>query len=237
MIVIPAIDLKDGKCVRLKQGIFSDKKVYADDPVAVALSYQEAGAKRLHLIDLDGAESGVSKNVGTITGILDELTIPVQIGGGIRSVADIGNRIALGADRVIVSTLAVKSPDEFKKALKEFGTDRLILAVDARNGKVAIRGWQEEVDITATDLALEFKEDGLQRVLYTDIARDGMFTGPNIAMTKELAIKSGLKVIASGGISGLQDLDALRQIELYGIDSVVVGKAFYEGKIKPEDVF
>lgn len=237
MIVIPAIDLKEGKCVRLKQGIFSDKKVYADDPAAVAISYQEAGAKRLHLIDLDGAESGVSENEAIISGILDDLTIPVQIGGGIRSMETIRKWLTLGADRVIVSTLAVQSPDVFNSALDEFGSARLVLAVDARDGKVAIKGWQEDVDISAAELALEFKEQGLARVLYTDIARDGMFTGPSIESTKELAIKSGLKVIASGGISSLDDLIALKEIELYGVDSVVVGKAFYEGRIKPEDVF
>jgi len=237
MIVIPAIDLKEGKCVRLKQGIFSDKKVYADDPLAVAISYQEAGAKRLHLIDLDGAESGVTANEQTINAILEELTIPVQIGGGIRQLDDINKWLALAADRVIVSTLAVQAPDEFKQALADFGGEKLVLAVDARKGKVAIKGWQEDVDITAVDLAVEFRDAGLQRVLYTDISRDGMFSGPNIESTKELAIKSGLKVIASGGISSLADLKALEDIELYGVDSAVVGKAFYEGRIKPEDVF
>jgi phosphoribosylformimino-5-aminoimidazole carboxamide ribotide isomerase len=237
MLIIPAIDLKDGKCVRLRQGIFSEKKIYADDPAATAVAFQDAGAKRLHLIDLDGAESGIAKNETVIRAILSELTIPIQIGGGIRKLDDIRKWLTFGVDRVIVGTLAVQEPEVFLAALTEFGGEKLIIAVDARDGKVAIKGWQEDADISAPDLALEFKEDGLQRILYTDITRDGMFSGPNIGATKEIAIKTGLKVIASGGIGSLADLDALKKLELFGVDSVVVGKAFYEGRIKPEDVF
>jgi phosphoribosylformimino-5-aminoimidazole carboxamide ribotide isomerase len=237
MLVIPAIDLKDGNCVRLKQGLFSEKKVYATDPLEVAEMFQETGARRLHLIDLDGAQSGVSGNPGVIRKIVAELTIPVQVGGGIRSYDSIKTWLDIGVERVIIGTLAVRDPGMVEEAIAEFGAEKIVVAVDAKDGLVAIDGWQEKSDVTAVDLALDFKEAGLTRVLYTDISRDGMFTGPNIETTKEIAIKAGLKVIASGGISRKSDLDKLAELEPFGVDSAVIGKAFYEGKIKPSEVF
>jgi phosphoribosylformimino-5-aminoimidazole carboxamide ribotide isomerase len=237
MLVIPAIDLKEGNCVRLKQGVFSEKKVYATKPLEVADMFQEKGARRLHLIDLDGAQSGVSGNADVIKAIVAELTIPVQVGGGIRSYDNIKFWLDIGVDRVIIGTLAVRDQKVVEDAIREFGAEKIVVAVDARDGMVAIDGWQKKSDISAVDLAMDFKEAGLTRVLYTDISRDGMFTGPNIETTKEIAIRAGLKVIASGGISRKADLDKLAELETFGVDSAVVGKAFYEGRIKPSEVF
>jgi phosphoribosylformimino-5-aminoimidazole carboxamide ribotide isomerase len=237
MLIIPAIDLKDGKCVRLKRGVFSDKTVYDEDPLQVALGFKEAGAKRLHLIDLDGAQSGETKNEQIIANVVKELALPVQIGGGIRSMARIEQWLQLGADRVIIGTMAVEQPEVVAEALRVFAPENVVVALDAKDGRVAIKGWQQDSDIQAVDLALELKEVGLERVLFTDISRDGMFTGPNIETTKQIAIKSGLKVIASGGISAQSDLQALTELEIFGVDSAVVGRAFYEGRILPEEVF
>lgn len=237
MLVIPAIDIKDGNCVRLKQGDFSKKTIYQEDPIKVALSFQRAGAKRLHIVDLDGAQSGISKNREILKKIVLEVDLPVQIGGGLRTLDQIEHWINLGVDRVVVGTLAVVQPEIIRKSLEEFGPQKIILAIDARKGKVAIEGWQRESEVEAVDLALKFKLLGLERILYTDISRDGMFSGPNVASIREAAERTGLKVIASGGVSSIQDVERLQELEPYGVDSVVIGRAFYERRILPEEVF
>ncbi|MFQ5651381.1 MAG: 1-(5-phosphoribosyl)-5-[(5-phosphoribosylamino)methylideneamino]imidazole-4-carboxamide isomerase [bacterium] len=237
MEIIPAIDLKDGKCVRLKQGVFSEQTVYSESPLEVALHFETLGATRLHLVNLDGAQSGRMVNQRVIQKVVSTLTIPVQLGGGIRSGSQIEDWLHAGVDRVIVGTLAVKNPAILMRALQEWGPERIVLAVDARDGRVAVKGWQEDAGVKAVDLALSFKDAGLRRVLYTDIARDGMFTGPALEATRELAEATGLKVIASGGVSSLADLTRLEALEPFGVESVVVGKAFYERKILPEEVF
>lgn len=237
MLVIPAIDIKDGQCVRLKQGDFSSKTVYENEPVKVAFSFQEAGAKRLHVVDLDGAESGVSINQSIIKSIIAEVDLPIQIGGGLRTFEQIEHWLTLGVDRVVVGTLAVAKPEILEKALEKFGSAKVVLAIDVRAGKVAIEGWQKDSDVEAADLALKFQKFGLERILYTDISRDGMFSGPNIPSTRDIAEKTGMKVIASGGVSSLADLNNLQALEPYGVDSVVIGRAFYERRILPEEVF
>ena len=237
MLVIPAIDIKDGRCVRLKQGDFSSKTVYEKDPVKVAVSFQAAGAKRLHVVDLDGAESGISKNQNIITSIIADVDLPIQIGGGLRTFEQIEQWLTLGVDRVVVGTVAVARPEILKKILQKFRPSKVVLAIDARAGKVAVEGWQKDSEVEAEDLALKFQEFGLERILYTDISRDGMFTGPNIASTRDIAEKTGMKVIASGGVSSLADLRNLQSLESYGVDSVVIGRAFYERRILPEEVF
>lgn len=237
MLVIPAIDLKDGQCVRLKQGKFSDKIIYSNEPLKMAHHFCDKGAQRLHVVDLDGAESGQSKNREVLLALAREVDVPIQLGGGIRTHQDIEFWLTQGIATVIIGTLATRDPEIVRGAIQEFGPERITLSVDAKEGRVMTHGWQTESNYTALDLATKFKPHGLQRILYTDIARDGMFTGPNISATKELAQQSGLKVTASGGVSSAKDLQRLAELEIFGVDSVVVGKAFYENKIKPEEVF
>lgn len=236
MQVIPAIDVKGGKCVRLRQGEFNKETIYSDSPLTVATQFEEHGARRLHVVDLDGAR-GQRDNRAIITELIAELSIPVQIGGGVRSLLDIDYWIEQGAARVVVGTLAVKAPEIFLEALAKYDGERLILAVDARDGQVAVSGWREVLELSAVELALSFREDGLQRLLYTDISRDGMLTGPNVVATQHVAAETGMKVIASGGVSSLADIHALEPLRPFGVESVVVGRAFYESKIKPAEVF
>ncbi len=236
MLVIPAIDIKDGQTVRLKQGNFSEKTVYSETPVESALSFQGFGAKRLHLVDLDGAESGEPPNQTIIEKILGSVKVPIQLGGGIRSLEAIARWLDLGIQRVIIGTLAVENPEIVKLALRKFGPERIIVSVDALGGMVAIEGWQKQSKIKATDLALKYKRAGLERILYTDIRRDGMLTGPNLNSIKDVAVQTNLKIIASGGVSSKEDLKDLENLEQYGVDSVVVGRAFYEGRLLPGEV-
>ncbi len=237
MQVIPAIDLKNGRCVRLEQGRFENEKIYSGDPVAVAQGYQQHGATRLHIVDLDGAESGEAGNSAVVEEILSCCRMAVQLGGGIRMISHVEHWLNAGVERVIIGTLAVRQPQEAARALASFGGERIVLSVDARDGMVAVDGWQTDSGISAIDLTLQFKQKGLERVLYTDIARDGMFSGPNLVETRKIAEESGLRVTASGGVARLSDIRDLAALEAFGVDSVVVGKAFYEGRIKPEEVF
>lgn len=237
MLVIPAIDLKDGECVRLKRGDFSEKTVYSQRPLEVACAFRDKGAKRLHVVDLDGAESGEGGNQAIIQSLIDGIDIPIQLGGGLRSLALMQAWLEKGMDSLIVGTLAIEQPELFVQAMQKFGPERLILAVDAKNGKVMSAGWQKESAYTAAQLALKFKSYGLQRLLYTDILRDGMGLGPNVEATKDLAQKTGLKVTASGGVGSLDDLVKLRQLSAFGVDSVVVGRAFYENQLNLEEAF
>lgn len=236
MLVIPAIDIQDGKTVRLKQGKFSEITVYPETPVTSALNFQNLGAKRLHLVDLDGAESGEAPNQVIVEKILSSVKIPIQLGGGIRSLEAIERWLDLGIQSVIIGTIAVANPETVKLALQKFGPQRIIVSVDAVDGMVATEGWQNLSKIKAADLALKYKRDGLQRILYTDIGRDGMLTGPNLSSIKDLAVQTNLKIIASGGVSSKEDLEDLENLERFGVDSVVVGRAFYEGRLLPGEV-
>ncbi len=236
MLVIPAIDIKNGQTVRLKQGKFSEKTVYSESPVESALYFQHLGAKRLHLVDLDGAESGEAPNQATVEEILASVDIPIQLGGGIRSLETIERWLDLGIQSVIIGTIAVEKPEIVRLALQKSGSERIILSVDALDGMVATEGWQKQSKIKAVDLGLRYKPDGLERILYTDIGRDGMLAGPNLNQTKEMAVQTKLKIIASGGVSSKADLQNLEKLEQFGVDSVVVGRAFYERRISPEEV-
>lgn len=237
MLVIPAIDIRGGRCVRLQQGEFSRETVYAEDPAEVARRFESLGAQWLHIVDLDGARSGETKNRAVVENIITAISIPVQLGGGIRSLEQIKGWLDAGVTSVLVGTVAVRQPEVVVEALETFGGERLMLAIDARDGRVALEGWQKTEDVSAIMLAQPFISAGLQRVLYTDIARDGMLTGPNLEATKQLAVSTGLKVTASGGVSSKEDIEALAELEPFGVDSVVVGRALYEGRIKPEEVF
>lgn len=227
-IPIPAIDVLGGQCVRLTQGDYDRETVYGDDPVAMALRWQAAGAARLHVVDLDGAREGSPRNHDLIAGIAMTLHIPVQVGGGIRDVATVEKLLTLGVDRCILGTRAVQDHGWAEQMFRIFG-EQLILGIDAKDGLVAIKGWQETTALTAVELALALKPAGAVRIVYTDISRDGMLSGPNVEATAHLAAKTGMAVIASGGLSSLDDLRRLAQYP--GIEGAIIGRALYTGAI------
>ncbi len=237
MLLIPAIDLRNGFCVRLLQGESDKETVYSNDPAAMAVTFEEAGAKRLHLVDLDGAFQGEGANISSIRSILKNVSIPVQIGGGLRTEEDIDRMLALGVSAVIVGTMAVKHPDVLEKLLKKYTDEQIILGIDARNRKVSIEGWKESTEIQDVKFALRWKNSGIKRVVFTDISRDGMLSGPNLAALREMAEHTGLKIVASGGISSMDDLEQLKTLEPNGVDQAISGKAIYEGKIDLKRVF
>ena len=229
MLIIPAIDLKDGKCVRLKQGRMEDDTVFSDDPVAVASHWVERGARRLHLVDLNGAFAGIPINATPVEEILKQTNVPAQLGGGIRDMATIERWIGKGLSRVILGTVAVENPDLVREAAKEF-PGKVAVGIDARNGKVATKGWAEETDVDVIDLAKSFDVDGVCAIIYTDILRDGAMKGPNVEATAALAKAVSIPVIASGGVSSVEDLKALKNCgaELNG---AISGRALYDGAI------
>ena len=228
MLLFPAIDIKNGQCVRLRQGSFQDVLVYSDIPLKIAKQWEAAGASFIHIVDLDGALVGHSVNDEVIKTIVSEVKIPVQVGGGIRTIKDIENKLNLGVERVIIGTKAVKDPGFIKEAIAKFGSKRIVIGIDAKNGMVAIEGWEKVSEYTAVALALEMKKYGVKTIVYTDISKDGMLQGPNIPHTKELADSTGLNIIASGGVSSLKDLEMLAENEIYG---AIIGKALYENKV------
>ncbi len=230
MIIFPAIDLRAGKAVRLLQGDPEKETIFSDDPVAVARSWQEMGARFLHLVDLDGAFSGRPQNLDIIRRIVEALEIPVQLGGGIRDIDTIDQVLELGVSRVILGTTAVSSPKLVEEAAKRFG-ERVVVGIDGNNGLVAIEGWENTVEKTVLELAREMREVGISRIVFTDTRRDGMMQGPNIESTREMALGSGLKVIASGGVSSLEDIRALKELEGSGVEGVITGKALYTGAL------
>ncbi|MCW4152981.1 1-(5-phosphoribosyl)-5-[(5-phosphoribosylamino)methylideneamino]imidazole-4-carboxamide isomerase [Halomonas sp. 18H] len=231
MLVIPAIDLKDGQCVRLKQGRMDDATTYGDDPVAMAARWVEAGARHLHLVDLNGAFEGRPINGEAVTEIARAYpTLPIQIGGGIRSAATIEHYLNAGVSQVIIGTKAVKEPDFVTQMCRDF-PGHITVGLDARDGFVATDGWAEVSTLKATELAKRFADDGVSAIVYTDIARDGMMGGVNIEATAELARQGGLPVIASGGVTNLDDLRALVEAEEPGILGAITGRAIYEGSL------
>ena len=232
MQLYPAIDMKNGKCVRLRQGAFKDIAAYSEHPEEIAALWQEKGATFLHLVDLDGALAGRSVNEETIKKIVSSVNIPVEIGGGIRSEEAIKNMLALGVKRVIIGTKAVEEPEFLKDMVEKFGADAIAAGVDAKDGMVAIQGWEQVSTVTATDLCLKMKEYGVKHIIYTDISRDGMLSGPNIPATKKLTEETGLDIIASGGVSCMEDLQALYDA---GISGAIMGKALYEKRVDLEE--
>ena len=231
MIVFPAIDLKDGQCVRLVQGKADDQTIYSSAPAEVARRFQQAGARWLHIVDLDGAFSGKPSNLKAIEAIADEVSIPFQVGGGLRRITDIQQLLQVGASRVIIGTRAVEGPDFIKKLLDEFGDERIVLGLDARNGKVAVHGWVETVELTALDLGRQMKELGIRTAVYTDVLRDGLLAGPNLEATRQAALHTGLSIIASGGVSSAEHIRSLKAMEADGVAGAIIGKALYEGNI------
>jgi len=229
--VFPAIDLKAGQAVRLRQGRMDDATVYAADPLIVARDFARQGAEYLHVVDLDGAFAGALVNDEVIRKIVQGFDLRVQVGGGIRTLERIAELLALGVYRVILGTAAVKNPQLVEQAVAEFGGERIVVGIDARDGRVAVQGWSETAEITAIELGKAVKEIGIERVVYTDISRDGMLQGVNLESTVRMAQETGLKVIASGGVSSLDDLRRLQQAADSGvaIEGVIIGKALYAG--------
>jgi phosphoribosylformimino-5-aminoimidazole carboxamide ribotide isomerase len=229
MIVIPAIDLREGRCVRLLQGDFARETVYGDDPVQMALRWQEAGASLLHVVDLDGARAGRPVQAATVAAIAAALAIPVQLGGGMRTLEQIACALDGGVSRVVLGTAAIEDRGLLAAALDRWGAERIVLGIDARDGMVATRGWLETTAVRATDLARDLAALGLRRVIYTDIGRDGTLHEPNYAALRELAAAGDFAVIASGGVARREHLAALAALP--GVEAAIVGRALYTGDV------
>ncbi|MES9681873.1 1-(5-phosphoribosyl)-5-[(5-phosphoribosylamino)methylideneamino]imidazole-4-carboxamide isomerase [Gottfriedia acidiceleris] len=226
MILFPAIDLKDGKCVRLKQGDFNDVKVYSENPLTVAKQFEQEGATFIHVVDLDGARTGNGVNKEIIKKIVEETNLYVQVGGGIRTLESINEWIRCGVKRVILGTIALENQEFVKEAIKLYG-ERIAVGVDARDSKVATHGWETLTNMDSLTFCNKLRGIGVKTIIYTDISKDGMLSGPNIEVYKKLINLEVVRIIASGGIASLQDLKELVEIGAYG---VITGKAIYEGK-------
>jgi phosphoribosylformimino-5-aminoimidazole carboxamide ribotide isomerase len=235
MIVIPAIDLYDGMCVRLKQGKFDEITVYSKFPEEVAMSFEQDGAELIHIVDLNGALKGEPTNYKVIEKIVKSIKIPVEVGGGIRDIEKANYYVNLGVKRIIIGTKACETPVYFEEMCKVVKAD-IIAGIDAKDGKVAIKGWLDTTDWSAKDLAFELQNRGAKGIIYTDISKDGMRTGPNIIATFELAKSVSIPVIASGGISKNEDIYSFLPYEKYGIVGVIVGRAIYEGSVNLKEV-
>ena len=228
MKLYPAIDIKNGQCVRLQQGVFEATTVYSSEPFQIAKQFEEAGAKFLHIVDLDGALQGMGANDEALAEIIKNVTIPVEIGGGIRTMQDIEHRLNMGVTRVILGTKAVESPEFVKEAILKFGADKIVIGIDAKDGMVAIKGWETISNVDAVTLALSMKDLGVKTIIYTDISKDGMLCGPNLVQTARMVEATGLDVVASGGVSSMEDLE---QLENVGVEGAILGKAIYEKRV------
>lgn len=234
MLIIPAIDLKGGKCVRLLRGDLHAETVYGDDPVAMGRRWVDAGARYLHVVDLDGAVSGAPVNGDAIAALCAKLPIPVEVGGGVRTVERAGAILAVGADRVIFGTAALEQPEVVVDACRRF-PGRVAVGIDARGGKVAVKGWLETSAVAAVDVARRLEGSGVACIIYTDIERDGTQQGVNVAATRAFAEAIRIPVIASGGVGSLQDIAALLPLEAAGVTGVIVGRALYTGALRLAD--
>lgn len=233
MQIYPAIDIKDGKCVRLKQGQFDQVTIYDEDPLKVAIQWVKAGASYLHLVDLDGALTGESSNHKIIRKIAQTIPIPVQVGGGIRSIKDIDQALSSGIQRVILGTVAIQNPTFVEEAIVQFGSTHIVVGIDAKNGKVAIEGWEKISKFPTIETCLYMKKLGVDTIIYTDISKDGMMLGPNIEATQELLFKTNMNIIASGGVTKIRDLEKLQQI---GVAGAIIGKSLYQNKLNLSEV-
>lgn len=231
MLIIPAIDLKDGQCVRLKQGVMDDSTVFSDDPVAMARRWADAGCRRLHLVDLNGAFEGKPVNGDIVKDIAkDQPKLPIQIGGGIRCAESIETYLQAGVSFVIIGTQAVKQPELVSQMCRDF-PNKIIVGIDAKDGLVATEGWADVSSVQATELAKQFASDGVSAIVYTDIARDGMMQGVNVDATLTMAKASPIPVIASGGITNMDDIKNLKTVANQGILGAITGRAIYEGSL------
>ncbi|HOD36656.1 MAG TPA: 1-(5-phosphoribosyl)-5-[(5-phosphoribosylamino)methylideneamino]imidazole-4-carboxamide isomerase [Syntrophales bacterium] len=234
MIIIPAVDIRDGKCVRLLQGDFDKITVYSDSPVEMALRWQDKGAERIHVVDLDGSRSGSPRNRPVIEALAKALSIPVQLGGGIRNLGTVEAYLDLGVSRVILGTAAHRDRSFVEAACRKH-PGRIIIGLDARDGKAAVQGWTEATDETALDIARRYEDVGVDAIVFTDIRRDGMETGVNVESTAALARSVRIPIIASGGVSGITDIERLLPVEKDGVIGVIVGKALYTGALSLEE--
>ena len=232
MILFPAIDIRDGKCVRLIQGDYAQEIIYNDSPTAMALEWEKQGADYIHVVDLDGAKTGNSLNREAIQAIAKSVSIPVQVGGGIRTMEIIDAHIESGVSRVIIGTAAIQDKPFLKQAVEKYG-DKIAVSIDARKGFVATDGWTETSDVLAVDLLHELEIIGVKTVIYTDILKDGMMQGPNFYELEMMDKASSIDIVASGGVSTEEDIIQLRELDLYG---AIIGKALYEGKISLEKI-
>lgn len=232
MIVFPAIDLRRGRCVRLRQGDAEREMVFGADPARVAQGWIEQGAEWLHVVNLDGAfGEAAADNLSALRSILQGVDVPVQFGGGIRTLEDVERSLTMGVARVILGTVAVRQPEIVEQAIGRFGADQIVVGIDAREGMVATHGWLNTSDVEAGDLAQRMADLGVRRIVYTDVQRDGMLSGVNVEATRDLARHSGLAVIASGGVRSLADIRAVKVIEADGVEGVIVGMALYRGTL------
>lgn len=230
MVIFPAIDIRGGKCVRLFKGDFAQETVFSDKPEEMAAKWEAQGGKFLHLVDLDGALAGKSVNLAVVKTIVDTVRIPVELGGGIRTMENIDEVLSLGVQRVILGSVAVKNPALVKEACQKYG-DRVVVGIDAKDGIVAVDGWGVSGDVEVTVLAKEMAKAGVKTIIYTDISRDGTLSGVNVEATARLARESGVKIVASGGVKSLDDIEALLPYEKDGIEGVIVGKSIYTGSL------
>ena len=233
MIIIPAVDIKGGKCVRLEQGFMDRETIFSDYPEEMALQWERKGAKRLHLVDLDGAVQGIPFNKKVIRNVVDRVSIPVQLGGGIRDLDTIEGYINLGIDQIIIGTVAYKDPDLVETACKRY-PGRIIVGIDSKDSYVSVEGWTEPTNIIAIDLAKRFEDMRINSIIYTDIKRDGMKRGPNIDAIREFATAINAPVIAAGGISSIKDIENMAELEEDGLSGIIVGRALYDGSIRLE---
>jgi len=231
MDVIPAVDIKNGKCVRLFQGRMDSETVFSDDPAAMAKRWEDEGAEFIHIVDLDGAIEKSPQNLGSIRKIINSVDAHIQVGGGIRNERTIRMFLEIGVKRVVMGTEAIRNPKLVKDACKEF-PGQIVVGIDARNGWVAIEGWTKTTQIKAVDLAIQFEDSGVAAINFTDIHRDGMQTGPNIEETRRLAEAVNIPVVASGGISSIEDIQNLMPLETVGVVGVIIGRALYSGRLK-----
>lgn len=228
MIIFPAIDIQNGQCVRLTQGDYAQQTVYHQQPVEVAKAFEQEGAKFIHLVDLDGAKSGQTPNIQTIAAIAQAVNIPVQVGGGVRSIEKVQQLIEQGVQRVIIGTAAIQNPAFLQQAVEQFG-DQIAVSIDARHGFVATEGWTTTSEVKALDLIQSLEQIGVATIVYTDIFKDGMMSGPNFKELGEVNQATTMQVIASGGVTQVSDVEQLERMDLYG---AIIGKALYEGTIQ-----
>jgi len=234
MLIIPAIDIKEGKCVRLREGQLEDMEIFSDDPILMAVKWVNKGAKMLHAVDLDGAFYGKLTNISVIERIVKMINVPVQVGGGIRSYKEVKKLLDLGVSRIILGTILWKDKTLTKKLFEDF-SEKIIAGIDARDGYVAIEGWQNITSVDALDFAKEMEGLGAQRIIYTDIKRDGTLKGPNISNIEKMVKNVNIPLICSGGIASLDDIKKLKRFETKGLEGVILGKALYKGNIFLEE--
>ncbi len=228
MDIFPAIDLRGGHCVRLTQGDYDRETIFDDDPAAVAKRWVDQGARKMHVVDLDGARDGVRSNADAVAAIVEAIDIPVQLGGGVRDAAEARRLIDMGVDRVIIGTAAIEAPDEVQKAVEDVGAEHVIVGVDAKDGMVQTRGWLEQSEVTAIDLAQQMVERGVRRFIYTDTSRDGTLTHPNFEAVAELGDNLRYPIIVAGGIASIKDLVELAKL---GVEGAISGMAIYSGAL------